>query len=93
MRNMMAAQQQPQAMMMQQGGLPPVAPPVAVAIPVSQDMSREGLATNKTDEASAPPQGGGESLSEEIQKLAQLHQQGILSAEEFAEAKKRLISS
>lgn len=32
------------------------------------------------------------SLSDEIQKLAQLHEQGILSAEEFQSAKNRLIT-
>lgn len=37
------------------------------------------------------PRGGGASLAEEIQQLADLHEQGVLSAEEFAAAKQKLV--
>jgi hypothetical protein len=42
--------------------------------------------------AAAPPAaGGGDDLVSQIQELAQLHQQGILSDDEFAAAKQRLL--
>jgi len=40
---------------------------------------------------STPNAGSSSSLSDELQKLAALRAQGVLSAEEFQEAKKRLI--
>lgn len=40
----------------------------------------------------APPAGGGDDLVSKINELARLHQQGILTDEEFAAAKQRLLA-
>jgi Short C-terminal domain len=41
--------------------------------------------------AAAPPAPGGEDLTDELTKLAQLHQQGILTDEEFAAKKAQIL--
>jgi len=40
-----------------------------------------------------PPAGGGGELTDQLQQLANLHQSGVLSDEEFAAAKAKLIGS
>ncbi len=42
--------------------------------------------------APAPAAGGGDDLVTKLNELAQLHQQGILTDEEFATAKQRLLA-
>ncbi len=41
--------------------------------------------------AAAAPAGGGSDVTAQLQKLADLHQQGILSDQEFASAKQKLL--
>ena len=42
--------------------------------------------------AAAPPAGGGDDLTAKLVQLAQLHEAGVLSEEEFAAAKAKLLS-
>lgn len=42
--------------------------------------------------AAAPPAGGGDDLTAKLVQLAQLHDAGVLSDEEFAAAKAKLLS-
>jgi sRNA-binding protein len=53
---------------------------------------REQQAAQQPAQYAAPPAGPGDDLVTKINELAQLHQQGILSDEEFSAAKMRLLS-
>lgn len=64
----------------------------------SQDTQQQGYAEpSYQQQPAAPPPppaaaDDGDDLTSQLQRLADLHQQGILSDEEFAAAKTRLIS-
>ena len=67
----------------------------------SQDMQQQGYAEPSYQQQqyaepppppSPPAADDGDDLTAQLQRLADLHQQGILSDEEFAAAKSRLIS-
>jgi membrane protease subunit (stomatin/prohibitin family) len=53
-----------------------------------EQAKQEGAAQAKAAPAAAPPSGG---VDAELKKLADLHKQGILTDEEFAAAKKKLL--
>lgn len=61
----------------------------AAANAVAQQQAAMGVASQQA--AAAPAAGGGTDLVAELQKLAALHDQGILSDDEFAGAKAKLL--
>ncbi len=64
----------------------------------SQDMQQQGYAEPSYQQQPPPPPpppapaDDGDDLTSQLQRLGDLHQQGILSDEEFAAAKSRLIT-
>jgi Short C-terminal domain len=53
---------------------------------------QEGAAQAQTQMAQAPPSGGmDDATMAQLQKLAELHNSGVLSDEEFAAAKKKVL--
>jgi putative oligomerization/nucleic acid binding protein len=66
----------------------------------SQDMQQQGYAEPSYQQQPPPPPPApapapaddGDDLTSQLQRLGDLHQQGILSDEEFAAAKSRLIT-
>ncbi len=59
----------------------------------AQAVARAQQAAPPPPPAAAPAGAGGVDLVAELQKLAQLQQAGVLTADEFAAAKARLLSS
>jgi hypothetical protein len=61
-----------------------------------RDMRLEELEQQQGQQAAPPqpaPPGGGVDVVEQLQKLAALKDQGILTEEEFAEQKRKLLAS
>ncbi|HEX5587633.1 MAG TPA: SHOCT domain-containing protein [Acidimicrobiia bacterium] len=57
----------------------------------AQDAEAQQQAYAQQAAAAPPPAAGGESDLDELTKLAQLHQQGILTDEEFAAKKAQIL--